>query len=68
MKATVLFGAGDIRIENVPDAKLVNLSDVVLIGLDSWSPCPIVTGHRKFFVVRSVTKYSTLRREREAIN
>ena len=43
MRATVLHGAGDIRIEDVPDARLVDATDVVLritsaciCGSDLW--------------------------------
>src|SRR5215208_4093703 len=30
MRATVMFGAGDVRIENVPDARLVEPTDAVI--------------------------------------
>lgn len=30
MRATVMHGAGDVRIENVPDAKLVDPTDAIL--------------------------------------
>lgn len=29
MRATVMYGAGDVRIENVPNAKLIELNDQV---------------------------------------
>src|SRR5438046_8455482 len=43
MRATVMFGAGDVRIENVPDARVTDPTDAVLIvsracicGSDLW--------------------------------
>jgi threonine dehydrogenase-like Zn-dependent dehydrogenase len=43
MRATVMFGAGDVRIENVPDARLVEPTDAVvrvsraaICGSDLW--------------------------------
>jgi threonine dehydrogenase-like Zn-dependent dehydrogenase len=43
MKATVMYGAGDVRIENVPDARLVEPTDALLrvtraciCGSDLW--------------------------------
>ena len=43
MRATVMFGAGDVRIENVPDARLTEPSDAVvsvrrasICGSDLW--------------------------------
>jgi len=43
MRATVMFGAGDVRIENVPDARLVEPTDALLrvtraciCGSDLW--------------------------------
>jgi threonine dehydrogenase-like Zn-dependent dehydrogenase len=43
MRATVMFGAGDVRIENVPDARLVERSDALvrvtrasICGSDLW--------------------------------
>jgi threonine dehydrogenase-like Zn-dependent dehydrogenase len=43
MRATVMFGAGDVRIENVPDARIIEPTDVVLAvshacicGSDLW--------------------------------
>jgi threonine dehydrogenase-like Zn-dependent dehydrogenase len=30
MRATVMFGAGDVRIENVPDASLVEPTNAVV--------------------------------------
>ena len=43
MRATVMYRAGDVRIENVPDAKIINPTDVVLTvtracicGSDLW--------------------------------
>ena len=43
MRATVMFGAGDVRIENVPDARIIEPTDVVLVvsracicGSDLW--------------------------------
>jgi len=31
MRATVMFGAGDVRIENVPDARLIEPTDALVI-------------------------------------
>ena len=43
MRATVMFGAGDVRIENVPDARLIEPTDALVIvtraaicGSDLW--------------------------------
>jgi threonine dehydrogenase-like Zn-dependent dehydrogenase len=43
MRATVMFGAGDVRIENVPDASLIDPTDAVIritraciCGSDLW--------------------------------
>jgi threonine dehydrogenase-like Zn-dependent dehydrogenase len=43
MRATVMFGAGDVRIEDVPDARLVEPTDAVvrvsraaICGSDLW--------------------------------
>ena len=56
MRATVLHGAGDVRIENVPDATIVNATDAVIrvtraciCGSDLWpynSMKPSATGQR----------------------
>jgi hypothetical protein len=43
MRATVMYGAGDVRIENVPDATIVNQTDALvrvsracICGSDLW--------------------------------
>src|SRR3989454_5680635 len=43
MRATVMFGAGDVRIENVPDARLIEPTDALVVvtracicGSDLW--------------------------------
>ena len=43
MRATVMFGAGDVRIENVPDARVIEPTDAVVVvsracicGSDLW--------------------------------
>src|ERR687884_199582 len=43
MRATVMFGAGNVRIENVPDARLIEPTDAVvtvssacICGSDLW--------------------------------
>ena len=43
MRATVMYGAGDVRIENVPDARLVEVTDALvrvtracICGSDLW--------------------------------
>ena len=68
MRATVMFGAGDVRIENVPDASLINPTDVVvtvtracICGSDLWpykamphSDTDIVMGHEAIGVVAEV--------------
>ena len=56
MRATVLHGAGDVRIENVPDATIVNPTDAVIrvvraciCGSDLWpyqSMKPTAAGQR----------------------
>ncbi|MDX6695525.1 MAG: hypothetical protein QOF02_3128 [Blastocatellia bacterium] len=68
MRATVMFGAGDVRIENVPDASLVEPTDAVvrvtracICGSDLWpyksmeqSETGRVMGHEAIGVVESV--------------
>jgi threonine dehydrogenase-like Zn-dependent dehydrogenase len=68
VRATVMFGAGDVRIENVPDAGLVNPTDAVvrvtracICGSDLWpyksmepSETGVVMGHEAVGVVESV--------------
>ena len=43
MRATVMYGAGDVRVENVPDADLVEPTDALvrvtracICGSDLW--------------------------------
>ena len=43
MRATVMYGAGDVRVENVPDATVVNPTDALvritracICGSDLW--------------------------------
>jgi threonine dehydrogenase-like Zn-dependent dehydrogenase len=43
MKATVMYGAGDVRVENVPDARLIEPTDALVVvtraaicGSDLW--------------------------------
>ncbi len=43
MRATLMFGAGDVRIENVPDAGIIDPTDAVVLvsracicGSDLW--------------------------------
>ena len=68
MKATVMYGAGDVRIENVPDAKLIQPTDAVvtvtracICGSDLWpyksmepSEKGRVMGHEAIGVVEAV--------------
>jgi threonine dehydrogenase-like Zn-dependent dehydrogenase len=68
MRATVIFGAGDVRIENVPDARLIEPTDAVvtvtracICGSDLWpyktmerSETGRVMGHEAIGVVESV--------------
>src|SRR4051812_26231311 len=68
MRATVMFGAGDVRIENVPDAAIINSTDAVvavsracICGSDLWpyqemehSDAGRVMGHEAIGVVESV--------------
>src|SRR6266516_4163921 len=56
MRATVLYGAGDVRIENVPDARLIDPTDALvavrracICGSDLWPYKlmePVETGRR----------------------
>jgi hypothetical protein len=39
MRATVMFGAGDVRIENVPDAQLIEPTDAVVWLTERFTPC-----------------------------
>ena len=43
MRATVMYGAGDVRVENVPDARIVEPTDALIsvtraciCGSDLW--------------------------------
>jgi hypothetical protein len=68
MRATVLFGAGDVRIENIPDARLIEPTDAVvtvtracICGSDLWpykamepSDTGRVMGHEAIGVVEAV--------------
>ena len=68
MRATVLFGAGDVRIENVPDARLIEPTDAVvtvtracICGSDLWpyktmehSDTGRIMGHEAIGVVEAV--------------
>src|ERR671932_2547010 len=68
MRATVMFGAGDVRVENVPDASVVEPTDALvrvtracICGSDLWpyklmepSEAGVVMGHEAVGVVESV--------------
>ncbi|HEV7892668.1 MAG TPA: zinc-dependent alcohol dehydrogenase family protein [Pyrinomonadaceae bacterium] len=68
MRATVMFGAGDVRVENVPDARVVEPTDALVrvtracvCGSDLWpyksmepSEAGVVMGHEAVGVVESV--------------
>jgi threonine dehydrogenase-like Zn-dependent dehydrogenase len=68
MRATVMFGAGDVRIENVPDARVIEPTDALvtvtracICGSDLWpykameqSEKGRVMGHEAIGVVESV--------------
>src|SRR2546421_5507480 len=68
MRATVMFGAGDVRIENVPDARLIERTDALvsvtracICGSDLWpyktmepSETVRVMGHEAIGVVEAV--------------
>jgi threonine dehydrogenase-like Zn-dependent dehydrogenase len=70
MRATVMYGAGDVRIENVPDARLIEPTDALvtvtracICGSDLWpykamepSEAGVVMGHEAIGVVESVGK------------
>src|SRR2546421_8016913 len=76
MRATVMYGAGDVRVETVPDAHLVEPTDAVvrvtraaICGSDLWpyrsmppSPTGRRMGHEFIGIVESVgTDVRTLR-------
>jgi threonine dehydrogenase-like Zn-dependent dehydrogenase len=68
MRATVMFGAGDVRVENVPDARLIAPTDAVvtvtracICGSDLWpykamqpSDTGVVMGHEAIGIVEEV--------------
>jgi threonine dehydrogenase-like Zn-dependent dehydrogenase len=68
VRATVMHGAGDVRIENVPDAQiikptdaLVSVSRACICGSDLWpyksmepTESGVVMGHEAVGVVESV--------------
>src|SRR5438552_18922740 len=68
MRATVMYGAGDVRIENVPDARIIEPTDAVvtvtracICGSDLWpyqklkpSDTGRVMGHEAIGVVEAV--------------
>src|ERR687884_1372045 len=68
MRATVMYGAGDVRVENVPDARVIEPTDALvtvtracICGSDLWpykgmeqSETGIVMGHEAVGVVEAV--------------
>jgi threonine dehydrogenase-like Zn-dependent dehydrogenase len=77
MRATVMYGAGDVRIENVPDPRIIEPTDAVvtvtracICGSDLWpykameeSEKGVVMGHEAIGVVESVgSAVSTIKR------
>jgi threonine dehydrogenase-like Zn-dependent dehydrogenase len=77
MRATVMYGAGDVRSENVPDARIIEPTDAVvtvtracICGSDLWpykameeSEKGVVMGHEAIGVVESVgSAVSTIKR------
>src|SRR2546423_8093128 len=77
MRATVMYGAGDVRVENVPDARLIEPTDALvtvtracICGSDLWpykamepSETGRVMGHEAIGVVESVgTDVRTIKR------
>src|SRR5436189_2068323 len=70
MKATVMYKAGDVRIENVPDTRVINPTDALvrvtracICGSDLWpykamepSENGVVMGHEAIGVVEDVGK------------
>ncbi len=70
MKATVMYKAGDVRIDNVPDARVINPKDALvrvtracICGSDLWpykamepSETGIVMGHEAIGIVEDVGK------------
>ncbi len=70
MRATILYGAGDVRIENVPDATLVHATDAVIrvvrtciCGSDLWpyqsmppNDTGLRIGHEAIGVVEAIGK------------
>ena len=77
MRATVMYGAGDVRLENVPDARVIEPTDAVvtvtracICGSDLWpykameeSEKGVVMGHEAIGVVESVgSAVSTIKR------
>jgi threonine dehydrogenase-like Zn-dependent dehydrogenase len=70
MRATVMYGAGDVRIENVPDPKIIEPTDAIIrvtqacvCGSDLWpyqkmerSDTGRVMGHEAIGVVEDVGK------------
>jgi len=47
MRATVMFGAHDVRVENVPDARRIEPTDAL------GSCCYLVLGSKLFTVVQT---------------
>ncbi|HWW73980.1 MAG TPA: zinc-dependent alcohol dehydrogenase family protein [Pyrinomonadaceae bacterium] len=68
MRATVMYGAGDVRVENVPDARIIKPTDALvrvsracICGSDLWpyksmepSEAGVVMGHEAVGVVEAV--------------
>ena len=68
MRATVMYGAGDVRVENVPDAQIIKPTDALvrvsracICGSDLWpyklmepTGSGVVMGHEAVGVVESV--------------
>jgi threonine dehydrogenase-like Zn-dependent dehydrogenase len=68
MRATVMYGAGDVRVENVPDARIIEPTDALVAvtracvcGSDLWpyksmepSEAGVVMGHEAVGIVEAV--------------
>lgn len=58
MRATVMFGAGDVRIEDVPDARILEPTDAVAVN----APGVEVTAGGAAAFIEDATRYSILGR------
>lgn len=59
MRATVMFGAGDIRIENIPDAHISEATDAVVVVSRAASAAAISGRTRQWNTAKPTAAWDT---------